>query len=139
MCAFASQYRNGYTLLEILVVILLIGLITSLVLPNLNKLYERGLIAYERNNLLRSLSAISYRVYRQNKAAELGGATTGEMSAELLAELPQGWEISVGEPIVYLDNGVCLGGYLTLTNGRLVQHIQLSPPYCQAASLANLP
>lgn len=139
MHTLASQRQRGYTLLEILVVILLIGLVASLVLPNLNKLYERGLAAYERNNLLRSLSAVSYLVYRQKKTTQLGtrpssAETTPEPS---LIELPQGWEIAAEEPIVYLDNGVCLGGELTLIHGSLSRHYRLIPPYCQAVPIAK--
>jgi len=137
----ACQQQNGYTLLELLVVMLLIGLIAGLVLPNLSKLYERGVLAYERNNLLRSLSAISYQVYRHRQAIRLGlPAATEDVNAKPpTVELPDGWKISAAEPIVYRDNGVCLGGDLTLTKNSLVQHIRLIPPYCQAIPVADRP
>ena len=137
----AYQQQNGYTLLEMLVVMLLIGLIAGLVLPNLSKLYDSGILAYERNNLLRSLSAISYHVYRQGQAIRLGvPAKTEDANArQPIVELPEGWVISADEPIVYRDNGVCLGGELTLIKNSLVQHIRLIPPFCQAIPVANHP
>ena len=150
---------QGFTLLELVVVLLLLALVTAIAVPNLGRLYEGVVRSTERDYILDQFTGLGRRAMQQGRTyvifgtggsppagpAEPGGAgrRPGDPEPALgpaarpghephVIDLPEGWEISLDEPLVIRANGVCLGAELTLRHrGAVNLRIRLEPPYCR--------
>jgi general secretion pathway protein G len=130
-----QQRYEGFTLLELLVVLTLLGLLTSLVLPRLATLYSRWQTVYERDHILMNLQALGYTFLQQGTDFQLHQPLNPPAALPPLPfELPDGWLLYTKIPIRFLDNGVCLGGTLYLQHEGHTFPIEMRPPFCQPAS-----
>lgn len=122
--------ENGYTLLELLIVLLLFSLLAGLVLPRLTSLYDGVVWANDRSEVLRGISELGFVANRQGKGFGLTSLPSpGSAPAPLV--LPTGWRLLAEKPVLYLDNGVCLGGKIRLYCRERVLEITLRPPVCR--------
>ncbi len=150
--------QRGFTLLEMLMVIFIIGLSAALVSPNLPKLFDRLSFALERDTFVRELNTLSYRAFDKNQDFVLAGnlesnqlaTENDEMSASQSVDafdivtpyrsasvhmmrlaIPDDWTVKVPEPIFYRSSGFCTGGTVTIQTGQLEYSFVLDAPYCQ--------
>lgn len=136
--AVLKNSRHGFTLLEILLVLLIFSLIGGVVTPNVIKIYESFREQYQRENVLKQISDLGFTTLNRGKGFSLsslpGEASSDTSSTRTIAspiQLPVGWSIKVQSPIVYLENGVCLGGAFELISLKSSYSVQLNAPYCQ--------
>lgn len=160
-CAFRSgAAAAGVTLLELVVVLALLGLITALALPNLQRLQENLARTTERDRILEQLAGLGWeamlggRTYlilgdslelADAQACELGRDSSLDAAGDSMAcapslaegydlyelDLPEGWEARLDRPLVIRANGVCLGAQVRLIHrGRTAAEVSLVPPYC---------
>lgn len=147
--------QRGFTLLELLVVLVIFGLLASLVAPNFVKVYDRLRASYEKDEILSQLSYLSYQAFQQHKTFELtdfppikqekpkdeleliviGEETPSEpepVKERLPLDLPKGWQIHAKQPIVFYPNGICRGGHIELSYQKnQTITIELLPPFCK--------
>ena len=134
---------KGFTLLEMLTVLFIIGLAASLALPNLSLIFDRIKFSNEQKNVYRSINTLSFKALSENRDLvllndaeknlnnyELGIYNTATLS-KISVELPKGWTINVEEPIFYKSSGFCSGGKISLSVGQYNYPIKLIPPFCQ--------
>lgn len=101
---------RGFTLLELLVVLVMLSLLTGLVAPlavnGLNAARERA-VGVEMRALLEGLPV---------RAFSAGAAQTYDAQAlgKLLGELPAGWVVKLEAPLQYSLSGVASGGDVSL-------------------------
>lgn len=138
--------RSGFTLLEMMIVLVLMSLITGLVVPRLDKVYSGLVSSFSKTDVLRSIAGIGYNAMVHGRSFTLAGAlprseideTTGkvvEAHDEIFNPggllLPEGWRLVVDQPIVYRRNGLCLGGRIELYFEKEDHRSYLLlPPYC---------
>ena len=133
--------RSGFTLLELLVVLALLGLATAIAMPNLERLYASVTRTSERDHVLDQVAALGREAMLNGRAYVVFGSTTPPEVAEAaryadyetyVMDVPEGWRLELDRPLVVLANGVCLGGALTLTHaeGEAVR-VKLAAPYCR--------
>ena len=128
---------SGYTLFELLVVLVIVGLIGGLALPSLPAFYDRLTFALAKDSVLQEIENLPYRMYLEGRdgilitqpiPGDLAAESTGR---EIVLDLPRGWLVEVDEPIHYGHDGSCSGGGLTVVAGRLKSRYALLAPFCR--------
>ena len=140
--ASARRGVRGFTLIELVVVLALVGLVTLLAAPNLQRLYESVTRKAEQGRILNQLAGLgweamlrgrAYAVYGtgdESAGSDASGAETGFETYAL--EVPDGWELILDRPLLVRANGVCLGASLTLVHqGQATAQVRLEAPYCR--------
>ena len=148
----------GFTLLEVLTVLFIVGLSASLVAPNLPILIDRISFALERDTLVRDLNSLPYTALEMNRDLVLTGEykfaegyweeSDEDKSINIddldisipyrsalikLAPLnvPVDWEVYIPSPIFYRSSGFCSGGRVLISVGELEYTLSAEAPYCQ--------
>lgn len=139
-----SQRRRGFTLLELLVVLALLGLVTAIAFPNLERLYVSATQATERDYVLDQVAALGREAVLEGRAYVVFGSAAPADAAEAaryadyepyVVDIPEGWRLELDQPLVVLANGVCLGGAMTLSHADApAVRVELSPPYCRVGA-----
>lgn len=139
------RLRFGFTLLELLIVLALLGLATAIAMPNLERLYAAATRATERDYVLDQVAALGREAVLNGRAYVVFGNVPPADPAEAVryaqyetrvVEVPEGWRLAFDQPLVVLANGVCLGGTLTLSHEDedAAVRLELAPPYCSVAA-----
>ena len=126
--------QKGYTLLEILVVIALLGLLSGLAIPRLDRLFDSLRFAFERDDVLQAVAGLPFTAYREGKEFVLDtfpAPPSSQQRNTLPLTLPEGWKLQANSPIRFRANGICSGGNLTLTYADRSTVVELKPPLCQ--------
>ena len=140
-----GRRAGGFTLLELIVVLALVGLVTVLAAPNLQRLYEGFTRKAEQGRILNQIAGLgreamlrerAYAVYgigSDSGQTEGGGRVSGFESYAL--DVPEGWELRVDRPLLVRANGVCLGATMTLVyRGATAARVVLEAPYCRVGA-----
>ena len=121
--------RQGYTLLELLLVLTLLGLLSVLVLPQIFTMVQSNQRADQRQDVLLQVAGLGYQCYKTGIGYQLGGKSS-RLDHSGLLELPPGWRIESDTVIHYHANGICEGGRFTLHYPGGTEVYQLTPPLC---------
>ena len=133
--------RGGVTLLELLVVLALLGLVTAIAMPNLERLYVAATQASERDYVLSQIAALGREAALRGRAFVVVGNAPLPVEDQpvphpdyetYVVDVPEGWRLDFDRPLVVLANGVCLGGALTLSHAEATDvRVELAPPHCR--------
>ena len=124
----------GYSLLEILIVLTILGLSLSVVNVPLAQSYGRVKISQTAKKIVNDIKHIRIRALIEQEATlvilspnRVSSNTPTNISKKQL-NMPAGWKAE-GDNITISANGFCQGGYLKLTapNGRVMSYSLLSP------------
>ena len=149
--ARAGPSPGGFTLLELLLVIVLLGFLVSLILPRLDQLYLSFLFWLDQDRVEREIAALGGRAYLEGKALSLStwpppapgspaaAARSTAAGTEPLAgsgepvklALPEGWRVVVDPPILFRPDGACSGGEVVIEAGEVRRSFRLEPPRCR--------
>lgn len=125
---------TGFTLLEILVVMMMMGLLAGMVLPRIQNIFTTYELSGQRKGLTITLHGLGYQAYTLGRELRLEGGhlTSGQENMDSLLAMPAGWKIRTNTPIIYAANGICNGGGLDLVDplGGIEQY-QLRSPLCR--------
>lgn len=128
-------HSSGFTLIEVLVVLVIAGLLAGVALPKLFLISQRYSLAADRDTFLTNLGNLGYSAYTQGKTMELTSSSAENSSSPVLT-VPNGWRIEVPKPIRFNFNGICSGGTLSLIGpDGTRENFQLTPPACQPLAM----
>ena len=136
----ARPAAAGFTLLELMVVLTLVGLVAALAAPNLQGLYGSVTRATERDYILDQFADLGAEALLRGRdyvvldaASATGEAAIPPVGYEAYPlDVPAGWQVRLDRPLFVRANGVCLGGAATLLHQESAPvRIELRPPYCR--------
>ena len=112
-------YRRGFTLIEVMVVILIVGLIASVLSPSMQRMANSIQARVEFLEVKREIQSLSSIAMQKGESADLSDL-----------KLLEGW--SAAGDVTYQPNGVCLGGNLYISYEEVEFFRQdLEPPFCK--------
>lgn len=115
---FQRLTSKGYTLIEVLVVLVLLGLITALVIPNVNSWLTSREKAIKVKELQALFALMPLQASSQQNALRFPAGST--------IEGLEGFVVT--KEIVVLTNGYCLGGDLKFIETD--ETLTVQPPLC---------
>jgi prepilin-type N-terminal cleavage/methylation domain-containing protein len=126
----------GFTLLELVVVLLLLALMTSMALPRMQRWHDAVQARAQGAAVLDQLRAAAFaagarRMRLALTASSLADAVPAAESQLLHLSLPPGWVATRVEEAAFLANGLCEPGALELRSDRGVDlRLRISGPRC---------
>jgi len=124
-----QKTNQGFTLLEIVVVLAILGLVAGVVMPNTATLVGRFQATFERDEVYEQIADLGLQARHSAKGFSLQQYPSADEFLPL--QLPAGWSLQAENPIRYRANGFCEGGSLTLTASDIIFKLDLQSPYCQ--------
>lgn len=131
------QRAAGFSLLELLIVLAVVGLLAALALPNLGQLYQSANLATEREHILNQIAALGREALLHRRSYVVFGADSADAADPNFQprrlDLPPGWTLELDRPLRVRATGVCLGAQATLRHAAAAEPIarlELQPPYC---------
>lgn len=139
----------GFTLLELLVVLVIMAGLVAIAVPQFSQLYGRVRVSYERADLEQQLLALPQLVRQRGRGGVLldpseepapgskladivpPGSSEFEQWERLRLELPAGWAMRVPKPVFYRFTGACSGGEVDFSLPPTMLRYNLVPPLCR--------
>jgi prepilin-type N-terminal cleavage/methylation domain-containing protein len=123
---------RGFTLLEMLVVLVILGMAAALVAPPLARTVDRVREAGERDDVLRGIERLPLRVRDGGVALEIAaGATLPAWDTPW----PAGWRVAAATPLRIEANGFCVGGDVQAEGPAGLRRWRLLAPDCAVEAL----
>jgi prepilin-type N-terminal cleavage/methylation domain-containing protein len=104
--ASSGNRPNGFTLLELLVVLALMGLLAGLVAPSAVRAWEGARHRAVEREIRLVLGGLSLEAFRSGNLLEL----TAPALQRRLSDWPPGWTLELERPLAYSADGVARGG-----------------------------
>lgn len=120
--------RRGFTLLELLIVLALLGLAAAVVVPGLARTYDAIVRSGERADVVRALEGLPLRVRATGRELALD-AEDAQALAEA-APLPDGWSARLLEPLRIERTGVCHPSRVRVAGRGLEETWEILAPGC---------
>ena len=127
----AGAVARGFSLLELLIVLALLGLVSALVAPRLQRTYEAIASSGDRAEVYRQLERLPRLARLAGRAIVVPEGGAGALAAELA--LPEGWVVSPLEPLRIEANGLCRGGRVRILGAGTEEDVALTAPTCGVA------
>ena len=127
----------GFTLLEMIVVVTIMGLSLSFVAPRLTTWLDRLRSGSERQQFEDSLASLASDARRAGHTIFLRSVGPGieKSKDDAPIDLPRGWELQVEPPIAFRYDGLCTGGTVRLMFPAGEASYRLAAPYCRLQQL----
>lgn len=120
--------QRGFTLVEMLVVLVLISAASAFVGPNLWNSYEKFSQQSVVEAFMAELNLLRVEAYRQRKVIEFD--RIGErnlLAGRVLPTLPDGWLLEKSSPLRFLPSGVTNGGVYQLKSANRRWLLEIAP------------
>lgn len=121
---------QGFSLTELLVVLIVIGLISGIALPQLQLSLSTHQHLAEKNQVVKALHSLPGIAYEYGENFEILTLPSQYDWINEQLNLPDGWKVASEYPLAFYASGSCSGGRVTISRGRGNMTYTLSPPYC---------
>lgn len=120
---------RGFTLLEMLVVLVILGLAAAVVAPPLARTVERVREAGDRDDLRRGLERLPLQAREQGRALDIPAGTLLPAPGRAW---PEGWRLVAATPLRIEASGFCHGGDVQASGPGGPRRWRLEAPDCRA-------
>jgi prepilin-type N-terminal cleavage/methylation domain-containing protein len=133
---FCRRVDAGFTLIEIVVAVAIVGLALSFVLPRLSGMLDRLGSSMRQQRFEDRLAALGGEARRTGHTVLLRSTEPqAKPATKPVIELPSDWSLVVDPPITFSYNGMCTGGTVRLSFPGGERHYRLVAPYCRVEAL----
>lgn len=130
----AQTGGRGFTLLEMLVVLVLLGLISAVSYPGVQSVYESYRAIAIQDNIKAQL--VDYAVQaRLGWQSIIIDSDDSSSSNKVVLKPLDSEEITLLEPIAINAKGVCMGGEVHVDLSSRVYRLSAAPPYCEIVEI----
>lgn len=119
--------QRGFTLLELLVVLVIIGLTSSFAGPNLWKSYDKSQQRATIEQFVLSLNEYRLKAYKTGKSIEFASNYTDTQTKQALPALPNGWTLEQATSLRFLATGVTNGAHYYFKSNNRQWQLIISP------------
>lgn len=119
---------RGFTLLELLIVLALLGLTAAVVVPGLARTYDAIVRSGERADAIRALEGLPLGVRATGRELVLAPADTRALADA--APMPEGWTVRLAEPLRIERTGVCHPARVVVTGRESKETWRILSPTC---------
>ena len=119
--------KNGFTIIELLIVIILVGMVLSVIMPvsyGMYATYNASLRAQEVMTYVSGLRRDAFLYSERKVLSSQDGAITVDGSKKIF----NGIKINISEPIVFFRNGTSSGGVIELSVDEVDQSLVIHAP-----------
>lgn len=127
----ADHPRQGFTLLELLIVLALLAMVTALVVPRMERTYQAIAGSGERDEVHRQLERLPRIARSEGRRIDIAEGDVNALAARLA--LPDGWVVTPLEAIRVEANGLCRGSVLRVQGRGASEDVELRAPACGVA------
>lgn len=117
---------SGFSLLELLVVLVLVGLFLGLAVPNLIRLLQANTLDAKVTEITQKIGLLSRIAHDSGTEIEVAEQNVKEYFGDL-----DSIEISIPQPLYINSKGLCFGGRLSISNGTVKRSFEVLRPFCK--------
>lgn len=128
MTSAARRVRRGFTLLEMVVVLSILGLATAMAVPAVLRSIDTWQRRGDVEAVLDQIRGLPAAARAQGRDLVISRDTLSAADAPI--RLGEGRTLTTAQPWRVRYNGVCDGGIIELENGERMTRIVVSPPFC---------
>jgi prepilin-type N-terminal cleavage/methylation domain-containing protein len=131
---------GGFSLLELIIALTIMGLLGALAMPSLIRITDRTRFSLDRQDLERQLDQLPQIAVSQGRNLVLTSTPTndgtvlpptGAEQDPYPVKVPDGWRITVDAPIRYRYDGTCSGGKIRVALADSEAKYVMNPPLCE--------
>ncbi len=130
---------KGFSLLELLIVLIIMGSVSTIALPQIQRSLEAYQFSVEKSQVLSGINTLVNISYRNASQFEILKLPSGTTWIDEHINIPRDWSVYSREPITFYPNGSCSGGTIVIQNQKETFNYELPPPYCLALPVALSP
>jgi prepilin-type N-terminal cleavage/methylation domain-containing protein len=119
--------KNGFTIIELLIVIILVGMILSVALPVSYGMYETYKASLRAQEVMTYVSGLRRDAFLYSERKVLS-SQDGNMTVDGEKKIFKEMGVHISEPIVFFRNGTSSGGVIELSVGDVVQNLVVKTP-----------
>ncbi len=119
--------KNGFTIIELLIVIILVGMVLSVALPVSYGMYETYKASLRAQEVMAYVSGLRRDAFLYSERKVLS-SQDGNMTVDGEKKIFKEMGVHISEPIVFFRNGTSSGGVIELSVGDVVQNLVVKTP-----------
>ena len=119
--------KNGFTIIELLIVIILVGMVLSVALPVSYGMYETYKASLRAREVMTYVSGLRRDAFLYSERKVLSSQDS-TITVDGSKKIFNGIKINISEPIVFFRNGTSSGGVIELSVGDVVQNLVVKTP-----------
>jgi prepilin-type N-terminal cleavage/methylation domain-containing protein len=119
--------KNGFTIIELLIVIILVGMVLSVALPVSYGMYETYKASLRAQEVMTYVSGLRRDAFLYSERKVLS-SQDGNMTVNGEKKIFKEMGVHISEPIVFFRNGTSSGGVIELSVGDVVQNLVVKTP-----------
>jgi prepilin-type N-terminal cleavage/methylation domain-containing protein len=141
----------GFTLIEIMVVMVLLGLVSALTLPSMQRWHDAVQVQAQSAQVVESLRSTMFSAAsrRQDMVVDLSSFSTGvgqeaatptgtAAVGHARVSMPEGWQVQRVVTATFLNNGLCKPGMAVLRSPRQQSVvIRIAGPACSIDTVSD--
>ena len=130
----SRAYRfNGFTLIEMTVVVVLMGLMAAVALPNFERWFSSTQQRVDASRIAMQVQNLLARGAVLNQSVELTSTTTNQkmVDGKPALDLPQGWKMRKEDNLAVYGSGYCVPAVITFVSSVKQQvSVQIKDQQC---------